>query len=87
MDLEREKRLALLLVPLVEEGSVEHSVTEQVARTYLNEAFTDGFQDADTLVLGCTHCPLLKLVSRRIIPGHITTISLAQCGWDDWSDR
>jgi glutamate racemase len=73
----REKACPLL-VPLVEEGWVEHSVTEQVARTYLNEAFADGFQDADTLVLGCTHYPLLKPVLRRIIPGHVTIVDSAQ---------
>ena len=43
----REKACPLL-VPLVEEGWVEHSVTEQVARIYLAEAFADGFGDADT---------------------------------------
>jgi glutamate racemase len=66
-----------LLVPLVEEGWVDHSVTEQVAQIYLNEAFSDGFQEADTLVLGCTHYPLLKLVLQRIIPGHVTIVDSA----------
>ena len=49
-----------LLVPLVEEGWIEHPVTEQVARIYLGEAFPDGFEDADVLLLGCTHYPLLE---------------------------
>src|SRR5271165_6130346 len=44
-----------LLVPLVEEGWVEHPVTAEVAHIYLGEAFADGFGDADVLVLGCTH--------------------------------
>src|SRR5579884_1368636 len=57
----REKACPLL-VPLVEEGWIEHAVTEQVARIYLAEAFADGFHDADTMVLGCTHYPLLKPV-------------------------
>src|SRR6266705_342789 len=48
----REKACPLL-VPLVEEGWVEHPVTEQVARIYLVEAFANGFGDADTMVLGC----------------------------------
>jgi len=72
----REKSCPLL-VPLVEEGWVNHSVTEQVAQIYLNEAFADGFQDADTLVLGCTHYPLLKLVLQRIIPAHVTIVDSA----------
>lgn len=73
----REKACPLL-VPLVEEGWVDHSVTEQVSRIYLNEAFADRFQDADTLVLGCTHYPLLRPVLRRIIPGHVTIVDSAQ---------
>src|SRR5215475_5250585 len=39
-----------LLVPLVEEGWIDHPVTEQVARIYLGEAFSDGFNDADTKI-------------------------------------
>ena len=37
-----------------------HPVTEQVAKIYLNDAFGDGFHNADVLVLGCTHYPLIK---------------------------
>ncbi|MFZ0808391.1 MAG: glutamate racemase, partial [Candidatus Sulfotelmatobacter sp.] len=59
----REKACPLL-VPLVEEGWVDHSVTEQVAKIYLAEAFADGFHDADVLVLGCTHYPLIKPLLR-----------------------
>jgi glutamate racemase len=56
--LDAREKACPLLVPLVEEGWVEHPVTEQVARIYLDEAFGDGFHDADALVLGCTHYPL-----------------------------
>ena len=73
----REKACPLL-VPLVEEGWVEHSVTEQVARIYLGEAFADGFRDADTLVLGCTHYPLLKPLLRRVAPGHVRIVDSAE---------
>jgi glutamate racemase len=75
--LAREKACPLL-VPLVEEGWVEHSVTEQVARIYLAEAFADGFHDADTLVLGCTHYPLLKPLLSRITPGHVNIVDSAE---------
>jgi glutamate racemase len=45
-------------------------VTEQVARIYLNEAFSEGFEAADVLVLGCTHYPLIKSVlDRMTLPG------------------
>ncbi len=67
-----------LLVPLVEEGWVEHPVTEQVARIYLSEAFADGFHDADTLVLGCTHYPLLKTLLARVTPGHVCIVDSAE---------
>ncbi len=67
-----------LLVPLVEEGWVEHSVTEQVARIYLSEAFGDGFHDADVLVLGCTHYPLLKPLLHRVAPAHVTIVDSAE---------
>jgi glutamate racemase len=73
----REKACPLL-VPLVEEGWVEHSVTEQVASIYLGEAFGEGFHDADVLVLGCTHYPLLKSVLRRTAPRHVTIVDSAE---------
>src|SRR5208337_2689972 len=73
----REKACPLL-VPLVEEGWVEHPVTEQVARIYLTEAFGDGFGDADVLVLGCTHYPLLKPLLRRVAPAHVTIVDSAE---------
>src|SRR6202030_4257813 len=73
----REKACPLL-VPLVEEGWVEHPVTEQVAGIYLGEAFGDGFQDADALVLGCTHYPLLKPLLRRVAPPHVNIVDSAE---------
>ena len=73
----REKACPLL-VPLVEEGWVEHPVTEEVARIYLDEAFADGFHDADALVLGCTHYPLLKPLLRRVAPPHVGIVDSAE---------
>jgi glutamate racemase len=73
----REKACPLL-VPLVEEGWVEHPVTEEVARIYLGEAFSDGFQSADVLVLGCTHYPLLKPLLHRVAPPHVTIVDSAE---------
>ena len=76
--LEAREKACPLLVPLVEEGWVEHGVTEQVARIYLAEAFSDGFEKADTLVLGCTHYPLLKSLFERITPGHVEIVDSAE---------
>ena len=67
-----------LLVPLVEEGWVDHPVTEQVARIYLNEAFSGEFSTADVLLLGCTHYPLLRPMLQRIVPEHVTLVDSAE---------
>ena len=73
----REKACPLF-VPLVEEGWIEHPVTEQVAHIYISEAFADGFQSADVLLLGCTHYPLLKPVLKRIAPPHVVIVDSAE---------
>jgi glutamate racemase len=75
----REKACPLF-VPLVEEGWVEHSVTEEVAKIYLSEAFSEesGNDDADVLVLGCTHYPLIKPLLRRVAPDHISIVDSAE---------
>jgi glutamate racemase len=73
----REKACPLF-VPLVEEGWTEHAVTEQVARIYLSEAFSEDSRDADVLVLGCTHYPLIKPLLRRVAPSHVTIVDSAE---------
>ncbi|MCI0350166.1 MAG: glutamate racemase [Acidobacteriales bacterium] len=73
----REKACPLF-VPLVEEGWIEHPVTEQVARIYLDEAFADGFRKADVLLLGCTHYPLLRPLLRRVVPEAVTIVDSAE---------
>jgi glutamate racemase len=75
---ESREKACPLLVPLVEEGWVEHAVTEQVARVYLGEAFSDGFNSADVLLLGCTHYPLLKTVFHRVVPENVTLVDSAE---------
>ena len=67
-----------LLVPLVEEGWVDHSVTEEVARIYLAEAFSDGFHDADVLVLGCTHYPLIADAFKKFAGPKIRLVDSAR---------
>jgi glutamate racemase len=53
-----------LLVPLVEEGWINKRETKMILRRYLHELKN---QQIDTLVLGCTHYPLLKhLIQPRI---------------------
>ena len=76
--IEAREKACPLLVPLVEEGWVEHPVCEQVSRIYLSQAFSAGYESADTLLLGCTHYPLLKPLLRRVAPPHVTIIDSAQ---------
>jgi glutamate racemase len=67
-----------LFVPLVEEGWIEHPVTEQVARIYLGEALQQAPEQADVLVLACTHYPLIAPLLRRIAPGHMQIVDSAE---------
>lgn len=76
--LEAREKACPLLVPLVEEGWTDHAVTEQVARIYLGEAFAGGFHDADTIVLGCTHYPLIKPLLRRVTPEDVQIVDSAE---------
>jgi len=70
-----------LLVPLVEEGWTDHPITEEVIEIYLNELRAEAAaqgMDPDTLVLGCTHYPLLRpLFERAVRPGR-TVIDSAE---------
>jgi glutamate racemase len=74
-----------LLVPLVEEGWIDHPVTAQVIRIYLDELTAEAAAQGlnpDTLVLGCTHYPLLRPLLERVIaravPAGIRVIDSAE---------
>ena len=72
-----------LFVPLVEEGWTKDDITEQVARKYLAELLE---QDIDTLIMGCTHYPLLRTLLKKVVgekvelvnPAYETAISLGR---------
>jgi glutamate racemase len=55
-----------LLVPLVEEGWTSHHVTDEVLKIYLQEALAEA-PTTQTLLLGCTHYPLLEPAIRRTL--------------------
>jgi glutamate racemase len=76
--IESQEKACPLLVPLVEEGWITHSVTKEIAGIYLAEAFADGFNSADVLLLGCTHYPLLKPVLEEIVPKGVTLVDSAE---------
>ncbi len=63
-----------LFVPLVEEGLWEDPVTDEIVRRYLTELIDI---DIDTLILGCTHYPLIRSTLRRIIGDKVTLVNPA----------
>lgn len=63
-----------LFVPLVEEGLLEDPVTDEIATRYLNELKDIGI---DTLILGCTHYPLIRSTLGRIMGESVTLVNPA----------
>lgn len=63
-----------LLVPLVEEGLLEDSVTVEIASRYLNVLKET---DIDTLVLGCTHYPLIRKTIGKIMGDSVILVNPA----------
>lgn len=66
-----------LFVPLAEEGWLNDSITKQVVRRYLSDFKKDGI---DTLILGCTHYPLLKNAISSVLGDEVCLVDSAkQC--------
>lgn len=63
-----------LFVPLVEEGLLEDPVTDEIARRYLTELID---LDIDTLILGCTHYPLIRSTLGKIMGESVTLVNPA----------
>ena len=63
-----------LFVPLVEEGLLDDPVTDEIARRYLTELIDI---DIDTLILGCTHYPLIRSTLGKIIGPNVTLVNPA----------
>jgi len=63
-----------LFVPLVEEGLWQDPVTDEIAKRYLSELIDI---DIDTLILGCTHYPLIRSTLGRIIGEGVTLVNPA----------
>jgi glutamate racemase len=64
-----------LLVPLVEEGWLDHEVTRLTAKEYLRPLLAE---QIDTLVLGCTHYPLLKPLLQEVVGKDVRLVDSAQ---------
>jgi len=70
-----------LLVPLIEEGWIDSPVTREVLRIYLQQAQTEAKASTmaiDTVLLGCTHYPLLRALLREALPKDVTILDSAE---------
>ena len=72
-----------LFVPLVEEGWFDHPATKLIAQEYLKPVIAE---QIDTLVLGCTHYPLLKPLLQDILGPEVTLIDSAEAMTDIAAD-
>ena len=63
-----------LFVPLVEEGWINDPVTKMIVSRYLTDLME---KDIDTLVLGCTHYPLLRHIIREVVGENISLVNPA----------
>lgn len=63
-----------LFCPLVEEGMLDDPVTDEIARRYLKDLLE---QDIDTLIMGCTHYPLLANTLGKIAGKHVQLVNPA----------
>ena len=76
-DVQVAARACPLLVPLIEEGWLTSEITDKVLMQYLQPLLDDG---VDTLVLGCTHYPLLRPAIQRLIGDSVALVdSAANC--------
>lgn len=64
-----------LFVPLVEEGWLEGEICEKITFQYLHKMLDEKI---DTLILGCTHYPLLKTTLQTVVGTHVTLIDSAE---------
>jgi glutamate racemase len=65
---------APLLVPIIEEGWMEHPATQAVLKTYLEPLVEKGI---DTLMLACTHYPLLIPILQGLLPSDVRLVDSA----------
>ncbi len=63
-----------LFVPLAEEGWEDTEATFLIAKEYLSELLA---KDIDTLVLGCTHYPILKNIIQQVVGDTVTLVDSA----------
>ena len=74
-EIEVYSRACPLFVPLVEEGWTDNEVVEMAAKAYLGSLKQSGI---DTLILGCTHYPLLKKAIRKFMGSGVRLVDSAE---------
>lgn len=67
-----------LFVPLAEEGWTDGPIVEAIAHRYLDPVFSDSAQRPDTLLLGCTHFPVLQRALRNVIGDAVSIVDSAE---------
>jgi glutamate racemase len=67
-------RACPLLVPLVEEGWTDNEIAERTVTHYLESLTASGI---DTLLLGCTHYPLLRAMFERVLGPRVKIVDSA----------
>lgn len=73
-DVRISEKACPLFVPLVEEGLLQDPVTNEIAKRYLAELIDI---DIDTLILGCTHYPLIRSTIGRVMGEGVTLVNPA----------
>ncbi len=68
-----------MLVPLIEEGFIDHPATRMILKSYLRPL---KHANIDTLILGCTHYPLLQKEIQRIMGKNCLLVSSAKAAVD-----
>ncbi|PID56827.1 MAG: glutamate racemase [Ignavibacteriae bacterium] len=73
-----------LFVPLAEEGWLNHKATKLIAEEYLSELKKE---KVDTLILGCTHYPILKNIIQKVVGNKVTLIDSGAAASTDVIDQ
>ncbi|PYP88946.1 MAG: glutamate racemase [Blastocatellia bacterium AA13] len=76
-------RACPLLVPLAEEGWLNHPVTQQVVEEYLQDLKEAA---VDTLVLGCTHYPILRPVIDQVMGNSVRFVDSGEAVADELAE-
>lgn len=70
-DIQVFEKACPLFVPLAEEGFLNHQATQIIAKEYLQELIE---KEIDTLILGCTHYPILSEIIQNVVGESVTLV-------------